>query len=346
MKKTVSLLFVITAICCAGCTASLVKRNAPIEKNNKGPVSGYTAVITDFQLISMNDDIYGTNNRYVDNIRKSAANAIYNSGYFSSLILPEDKERYVNPGNAIFFDIKVNVREVSSFNWTVTWPAVYPACAYWPIQQKRGDVVVSIEAELRRRERVLETVRAEGRAPFEILFYGFFRTSPVEAAGEQAYLYAFDNLKKEMQKLGPHMKNYIHREYQIESLAVLPFESDNISNNLNKLLTDKLCAGLTGLGQFNIIERAAMKEILKEQEFELSGCTTDACQIKIGRMLSVTHLMSGNIANIGNLFHISVRIINIRDGKIEAFVDRQYRGDIDMLITEGIPEIVQQIGVK
>ena len=86
-----------------------------------------------------------------------------------------------------------------------------------------------------------------------------------------------------------------------------------------------------------------MDSILTEQEFQLSGCTSDTCQIKVGKLLSVKHLLTGSVGKIGNLQYISIRIVNVETGRVERHIEKQYEGTIDIIMTKGIPELLLEL---
>jgi len=59
-----------------------------------------------------------------------------------------------------------------------------------------------------------------------------------------------------------------------------------------------------------------MDEILIEQGFQLSACTTNECVVEAGKLMGVEHMVAGNIAKIDNLFTIDIRLIDVETGKV------------------------------
>ncbi|MCH8024724.1 MAG: hypothetical protein IIB43_08465, partial [Candidatus Marinimicrobia bacterium] len=59
------------------------------------------------------------------------------------------------------------------------------------------------------------------------------------------------------------------------TLAVLEFDGFGISSQEVAALSNRLRTNLTQLGTYRIIERGLMQQILLEQDFQLTGCTSD-----------------------------------------------------------------------
>ena len=85
-------------------------------------------------------------------------------------------------------------------------------------------------------------------------------------------------------------------------------------------LSDYLRIQLVNTEKFNIVTRENMEQILKEQNFQLSGCTSQECVIQMGQLLGVNKMFTGTIGKIGKTYLLTLKIINIENGKIEKAV--------------------------
>ena len=119
-----------------------------------------------------------------------------------------------------------------------------------------------------------------------------------------------------------------------ESYAVLDLEGRGISALEAATLTDRMRSELVKTGAVTVVERGQMQQILSEQDFQLTGCTSDECAVEIGQMLGVTKMVAGSIGRIGSTFTVDLRIIQVGTGAIENTMTRDYRGEIDGLIAE------------
>lgn len=119
-----------------------------------------------------------------------------------------------------------------------------------------------------------------------------------------------------------------------ESLAVLDLEGRGISALEAASLTDRLSSELVKTGGITVVERGQMNQILEEQDFQMTGCTSDECAVEVGQLLGVSQMIAGSIGKLGNTFLLDVRIINVQTGAIIETMTRDYRGEIDGLIRE------------
>ena len=119
-----------------------------------------------------------------------------------------------------------------------------------------------------------------------------------------------------------------------ESIAVLDLEGRGISHVEAASLTDRLRSALVQSNQFTIVERNQMQEILAEQNFQLTGCTTDECAVEVGQLLGVTMMIAGSVGKLGNTYSIDIRTIDVETGTITHSIIQNYRGKIDGLLDE------------
>ena len=103
-----------------------------------------------------------------------------------------------------------------------------------------------------------------------------------------------------------------------------------------KALTDRLRVELFKTKHFKVIEREMMEEILKEQGFQQSGCSTDECMVQIGKLIGVEKILGGNISKVGNIYSVSSRIVNVETGEIEKTEVYDHAGEIGQLLIKGM----------
>ncbi len=128
-----------------------------------------------------------------------------------------------------------------------------------------------------------------------------------------------------------------------ESIAVLNFEGTGISVSEAISLTDRFRTDLVRTNMVTVVERGQMENILKEQDFQLSGCTSEECAVEVGQLLGVTSMVAGTIGKLGSTYIIDIRMIDVESGKITLSLKKDYRGEIDGLlpiITELAAELV------
>jgi len=123
---------------------------------------------------------------------------------------------------------------------------------------------------------------------------------------------------------------------QKTTLAVLDLDAKGLEKTQSEILTNRLRSNAVSLGIYEIVERQKMQEILDEQEFQLSGCTTDACAVEVGQLLGVQKMITGSIGSIGKIYTVELRLLDIETGKIERSASYDFQGELEILLMEGM----------
>lgn len=123
------------------------------------------------------------------------------------------------------------------------------------------------------------------------------------------------------------------------AIAVTDFEGIGISHDDARALTARLRNELFKLGKFEIVERALMENILAEQNFQMTGCTTNDCLVEIGMLLGAEQMVGGTISKLGSTYSISARIVDVESGRIIAVTDYDLNGILDDLLTTGMKAV-------
>ncbi len=116
--------------------------------------------------------------------------------------------------------------------------------------------------------------------------------------------------------------------------AVLDFTGTGISEMEAITLTQRLASELVKTEALIIVERSQMSEIMEEQGLQQSGCTSAECAAEIGALLGVQKMISGSFGKIGNTYTIDARMFAVESGQTEKTVNKNYKGEIDGLLTQ------------
>jgi len=122
-------------------------------------------------------------------------------------------------------------------------------------------------------------------------------------------------------------------------IAVVEFEGNGISQTEAIALTDRLRNELFRLGAFEVVERGMMETILTEQDFQLTGCTSNECLVEVGQLLGARQVVGGSISKVGNTYSVSARLVDVQTGKLIGVSDYDLRGEIDDMLTRGMREV-------
>ena len=84
------------------------------------------------------------------------------------------------------------------------------------------------------------------------------------------------------------------------TLAVYNLKAANLLNEEEVvILTNHLTALVTNSGKYDVLDRSRMSEILQEQGFQQSECTSEECVVEVGRLLGVQRMLSGSVGRFG-----------------------------------------------
>ncbi|MBI5574513.1 MAG: hypothetical protein HY919_08210 [Elusimicrobia bacterium] len=119
----------------------------------------------------------------------------------------------------------------------------------------------------------------------------------------------------------------------IKKIAVLEFKDDRTDKekqkyqNPSKIIQEKLIAGLSKDGKFQIIERENIDKIIAEQKFQATGITDIETAVRIGKLANVDAMIFGSITQYGRTIYpraklnINLRVVDIETGTITSSIE-------------------------
>jgi len=122
----------------------------------------------------------------------------------------------------------------------------------------------------------------------------------------------------------------------LRTIAVTDFEANGFTSDEARVIASRTSQELIKRQSFTVLERAKMDQILKEQGFQLSGCTSDECVVEVGQLLGVQLMLAGSIGRFGELNIIDMRIIDVETGKIVKSTSYEIKGEKEILLTTGV----------
>jgi len=96
-----------------------------------------------------------------------------------------------------------------------------------------------------------------------------------------------------------------------------------VSESAARMLSDYLRTQLFNTGKFILVTRESMEQVLKEQQFQLSGCTSQECIVQVGQLLGVRKMFTGSIGKIGATYMLTLKSIDVQSGQIEKAVTEE-----------------------
>jgi len=139
----------------------------------------------------------------------------------------------------------------------------------------------------------------------------------------------------------------LYAQSEKEQVAVLELDVDGLSLSEAATLTNRLRSELVKTDSFTIVERSKMNEILDEQGFQMTGCTSSECAVEAGKILSVNRICTGNVGRLGSMYTLTIRLIDVESGKILKSVTEDCLCPIEEVLTKAIPRVAAKLsGVK
>jgi len=98
-------------------------------------------------------------------------------------------------------------------------------------------------------------------------------------------------------------------------LAVLDLSAVNVPDFYAGTVRDRIEVSLYKSNKIELLERNKVQLVLKEHNLISSACKDDSCAVQIGKFLSATHVIVGNVAYLDR-YTITLRVVDVSRGKI------------------------------
>jgi len=116
------------------------------------------------------------------------------------------------------------------------------------------------------------------------------------------------------------------------TVAVAEMEANGVPATDAAVVANMLRGELVQTGVFRVVEKANMDKVLAEQAFQQTGCTSQECAVRLGKILNVKRMIVGSFGKLLGRYILSVRIVSVESG--EVVQADEARGDtIDQLET-------------
>lgn len=125
-------------------------------------------------------------------------------------------------------------------------------------------------------------------------------------------------------------------------IAVIDFSGNGISSNNVNTLTDRFRIELFRTGKFIVAEREMMNQVLDEQGFQQSGCSTNECLVEMGKLIGVSNIIGGSVSKFGNLYSVSLRMVDIELGTIVQTAIYDHDGKFEDLLIKVMKKSAEQ----
>jgi len=130
------------------------------------------------------------------------------------------------------------------------------------------------------------------------------------------------------------LSSILYSQDSRQTVAVIDFDPSGISQLEATSLTNRFRTAVGDVGAMRLVERGMMEEVLQEQGFQQTGCTSEECAVEVGQLLGVQNMIGGSIGRVGDTFTLDVRMISVQSGISLMTKQKTYAGKVDGLIIE------------
>ena len=116
----------------------------------------------------------------------------------------------------------------------------------------------------------------------------------------------------------------------LPTVAVLDFTSFMMGDggaavNLGKAITAMLVTEFSSREGIQVIERAQLNDMLREQDLVLSGRVDESSAIEIGKMLGAQYVLLGQASSIVDNLRMDIRAVDVETSEIVAVLKKSDR---------------------
>jgi len=123
-------------------------------------------------------------------------------------------------------------------------------------------------------------------------------------------------------------------------IAVLKFQGLMVVEELGEAVSEIFRTELAGFGDFIVIERGMVDQVLQEQQLQLTGAVDANTAIQIGKLTGAQFVIIGSIIKTGAIYTINARLIDAETGIAKAGDNVKGEGE------EKIPDMVTELTEK
>jgi len=105
-------------------------------------------------------------------------------------------------------------------------------------------------------------------------------------------------------------------ESRLLNLAVADLRAENVSAGDSAVIADLLRSELVRTTKFNVVEKQNMERVLAEHAFQRTGCTTEECAVKLGKLLNVQRMVVGSFGKLLDSYLLSIRVVDVETGRV------------------------------
>ncbi len=126
-----------------------------------------------------------------------------------------------------------------------------------------------------------------------------------------------------------------------EKVAVLNFKSILAPPELGEAAAEILRTELASIGDYTIVERGMLENVMKEQSLQLTGAVDPDTAVNIGKLVGAQVVIIGSVVKTGKIYTINSRFIEVETGIVK--IGKNIRGEGEDQISDMLHQLALNI---
>ncbi len=102
-----------------------------------------------------------------------------------------------------------------------------------------------------------------------------------------------------------------------ETIAIMDFTASGASASEAAAISGFVRSAVVRSATYTVVEKKNMDKILQEQAFQQTGCTSQDCAVKLGKMLNVKKMIVGEYTMLGGVRFLTASLVDVESSQIE-----------------------------
>jgi hypothetical protein len=103
---------------------------------------------------------------------------------------------------------------------------------------------------------------------------------------------------------------------QVLNIAVAELKAEGTSASDAAVITGLIRNSLVRFTSISVVDKSNMDRVLSEQAFQQTGCTTQECAVKLGKLLNVRCMVVGSFGKLLSSYFLNVNLVDVENGRI------------------------------
>jgi TolB-like protein len=102
------------------------------------------------------------------------------------------------------------------------------------------------------------------------------------------------------------------------TLVVVPLQNrggQGLSADV-ETITELLGNAVVRTGRFDVVDRAALEDLMKEHQFQMDDWSNETKSVEMGRVLNANFIVRGQVSRLGSQMIVSARILDVNTARI------------------------------